>query len=463
MIPTPSCTYSVHEIAKMVGATVVGAPVHPIQRVSIDSRDCAAGSLFVPLQGEHADGHDYIANAATLGATAAFVRKDLLVDIRRKLSASPMALIGVDSPLCALQRFAAAHVDKFSLQAKVGVTGSCGKTTTKELIASILSQSGETMHTPGNLNSEIGLPLSLLSIGPTTRFGVYEMGVDHVGEMDSMLSVYRPDYGILTNIGISHLGKMGSMQAIADEKSRIFHPGISKGFISDECSYRSWMEQARSCSLTPYGLSCTPGVNGVVDLGIGGWDICYEQLHMHLACVGKHSLSDALGAIALCREIGSTPQEIQAGIEAMVPVAGRSNILGGNVTIIEDCYNASLDSTGGILEYLRNVRWNGQKKVVLGSMKELGSMSVSAHQEIGRRILAAAPSSVFLYGSEMSSAWDVLMNNGYGSYGKLLHTNDFDELQQAVGTDVHAGDLFLLKGSRSMAMERLLPILRKAG
>ncbi|MFA6688348.1 MAG: UDP-N-acetylmuramoyl-tripeptide--D-alanyl-D-alanine ligase [Sphaerochaetaceae bacterium] len=464
--PSGSFVYSIRRAASMAGGFVYlgkdrARKARTITSVSIDSRTCVPGSLFVALRGERSDGHDFVAQAVHNGARAVIVETGKVARAAHALEGQCAAIIAVNDTLKGLQAFAAAHVAQYPHVTKVGVTGSCGKTTTKELVGSILSCMGETVRTPGNLNSEIGLPLSVLQVGPTTEFGVFEMGVDHIGEMDAMLDVWRPDYGILTNIGISHVGKMGTIENIAREKSKLFHPGVRKGFVDESCEWIPWMERERNCSLRKFGPASTHGFGGAEDLGLDGWNISYQGNKMHLRCVGEHSLLDALAAIDVAREIGASASQIKDGIERMEPVVGRSEVISGDVTIIGDYYNASVDSTGRILDYLGGVRWQGGKKVVLGSMKELGELSACAHESIGRKILAINPQSTFLFGNEMESAWKLLRQRGYSE--KLFFTDDFDELENAVQHDVSKGDLFLLKGSRSMAMERLVPVIRSIG
>lgn len=458
-----SFAYTIRRAATMAGGFVylnggkkTGSQV--VSSVSIDSRDCGKGSLFVALRGERCDGHDFVKTAVQNGASAVLVDHQHLAQVQQELKGNDAGIIAVGDTLKGLQDFSASHVARFPHLTKVGVTGSCGKTTTKELVGSILSCMGETVRTPGNLNSEIGLPLSVLRIGPQTEFGVFEMGVDHIGEMDSMLGVWKPDYGILTNIGISHVGKMGNVENIAREKSKIFHQDLKRGFIAENCAWKPWIDTLRGCDLSQFGPSTTIGFESAEDLGLDGWNIAYAGNKMHLRCVGRHSLLDALAAMEVAREIGATSEQIKAGIEKMVPIDGRSKVINGDVTIIEDCYNASVDSTGNILDYLGSVRWQGGKKVVLGSMKELGDLSRQAHEAIGRKILAVDPQSSFLYGREMESAWNLLRRNGYDK--TLFFTDDYEELEFAVQKDTRKGDLFLLKGSRAMAMERLVPAIR---
>lgn len=451
------CT--VAQAARMAGGTLLAVDhSNSIDTVIIDSRQATPGALFVALAGEQVDGHDFIKQAFEKGAVAAMVAAAHAQEFHPEALRRGVALIVVDDPLRGLQRLASAHVERYPEVRKVGITGSCGKTTTKDMVASVLSVMGNTASTPGNLNSEIGLPLSVFQVGPKTEYGVFEMGVDHVGEMDRMLEIWRPDAGIITNIGLSHLGKMGSMRVIAHEKSKMFHSRITTGFISENSAWRGYISDLRKVELSPFGLDSTEGVNGVESLGLRGWRIDYEGLGIHLEAVGRHNLMDAMAAISLARGFGADRQTVKEGLERFRTSGGRSRIIDGDVTIIEDCYNSSMDSTSNILDYMDTLPWKGKKKVVLGSMKELGNASVAAHEAVGRKLLGVKPASAYFYGKEMESAWMVMKQNGYTR--DLFYTDDFEELQTKVMQEMRRGDLVLLKGSRAMAMERLVPGIR---
>lgn len=421
--------------------------------VSVDTRSLVKGGLFVALKGSKVDGSAYLKEAETKGASAAIVAKGY----SQRAIESSIPCIVVDDSLVALQAFAHSYVNTYSKANCIGITGSCGKTTTKDALAAILSVKGKTAKTPGNLNSEIGLPLSVLQLDETYRWGVFEMGVDHEGEMGRMLSVIKPEVGILTNIGISHLEKFGTRERIAHEKGQIFHQAISSGFIGTGSPFIRQIERENHIYLREYG----PEGLWAIDRGLEGWDISLYGRKFHVNAVGRHLLTDIAGAIVVAHHLGVTEEEIAEGLDGFTPSLGRTTILDGDVTIIEDCYNSSLDSTNSILECISSLAWKGRKKVALGTMKELGSYSVSAHENVAWKILSSDISSAFLYGHEMEVAYDVLRKNHYR--GELAYTEDFDQLTGAVKGSLSHGDLLLVKGSRSMAMERLIPAIRNVG
>ncbi len=446
--------FSLFLVARVCGGRLVRPNGASVDSVSIDTRNLEKGALFFALAGGNCDGSRFVPLAESLGARAAVIAESRVAEL---LPACSIPLIAVKDTLGALQRFSACELNKYTQVEYVGVTGSCGKSTTKEAISAILSVHGNTVKTPGNLNSEIGLPLSVLQVGPDTRYGVFEMGVDHVGEMGRMLDVMKPDVAVLTNIGISHLEKFHSRRAIAHEKGKIFHPGIGAGFISRGCPFTRQIEKERGFLLGSFDASDLL----VEDLGLDGWRLNIADQRCVVHVFGRHLLHDIAAAVRVARYLGVPDVEIAEGLDGFRPMEGRATVLNGEVTIIEDCYNASFDSTSSMLDTMAKVPWKGAKKVVLGTMKELGSASVSAHLEVARRILRCGFDGAFLYGKEMCGAYELLKRSGY--QGSLAYTDDFDDLRDQVIHGVRRGDLCLIKGSRSMAMERLIPFLRQVG
>lgn len=451
-------TMQCKRIAHLSDGSVIGTgPFEPVSSITIDSRKATKGSLFVALAGENGDGHDFVTQAFASGASAALISAKHVHRIKARIEHEHHALIVVDDPLAALQRMAARHVEAHPDVRRVGITGSCGKTTTKEMVASILATIGKTAKTPGNFNSEIGLPISVLEIDGDTEFGVFEMGVDHVGEMDRMLDIWRPEVAVITNIGLSHVGKMGSMQVIAKEKSKLFHPGIEAAYIAENSAWTRYISRIRNIETIPFGLDGTEGIRSIESLGIHGWSINYRGLDIHLHAVGRHSLMDALAAISVAQSFDADALAIKDGLEGFCAVPGRSRIIDGSVTIIEDWYNASVDSTSSILDYMGSLSWDGRKLAVLGSMKELGSSSEDAHRQIARKLVNSKMDEVYLYGQEMESAWSELRKLGLDRH--VYYTDNYEALEGKISLEARKGDLVLLKGSRAMAMERLIPAI----
>ena len=450
LVAPVSLTFAAHAC----GGRLVRPSNTLVGSVSIDTRTLEPGALFFALAGEKRDGAEFVSLAQRLGAKAVVVSEG---QASRSLASCTLPVIVVKDSLAALQHFSRTLLAGYSQVEYVGVTGSCGKSTTKEAISAILSVHGNTVKTPGNLNSEIGLPLSVLQVGPQTRYGVFEMGVDHVGEMDRMLNVMKPDVAVLTNIGISHLEKFHTQKAIAHEKGGIFHPDIGAGFIGRGCPFTRQIEKERGLLLGSFDASDLLAE----DLGLDGWRLHISEQRCTVHAFGAHLLQDIAAAVRVCRTLGVPDVEIAEGLDGFQPMAGRATVLAGAITIIEDCYNASLDSTRTMLDSMAKVPWKGAKRVVLGTMKELGKASVYAHQEVARHIMRCGFEGTYLFGSEMQSAYELLKHGGYP--GSLVYTDDFDDLLEKVTHGVKKGDLCLVKGSRSMAMERLIPYLRQVG
>ncbi len=435
-------------IASLCQATCIRSTSTRIVDVQIDSRLCSQGSLFFALKGENTDGFAYIKSVSEKEAAAVVVPTERAQEAMRMCEC---AILISDDVLGSLHALSRSYLSLFPQLTTVGVTGSCGKSTTKEAIACIAGQLGPTAKTPGNLNSEYGLPLSTFSLEKQSRYGIFEMGIDHVGEMDRMVSILNPNIALLTNIGISHLEKFGSQVIIAQEKAKIFHPELEAGFVSRSCKHLQLIEKYASRTLHRYDTNAVQAVN----MGLEGWLVTYGGEPFQIRAVGKHLLEDVVGAIEIGTYLGANPREIAQALEGFTPMQGRSSVHRSDITIIDDSYNASLDSTRSILSYISNLRWNGEKKVVLGPMKELGNQSRFAHRSVANLLARSSFGRAYLYGSEMADAANQLRQLGYAD--KVSFTENFEELEESVEKQSNRGDLFLLKASRSVGMERLIP------
>ena len=445
---------SSRRIASLSSARHVGRE-SMVTSITLDSRKAAAGSLFIPLCGQRVDGHDFINQALKQGCVALLLDESHYVNLCKYLPCDISVLVARDSQ-AALSRLASVLPLSISPgMTGIAVTGSCGKTTTKEMCASILSVSHKVSKTPGNLNSTLGLPLSLLSMEEGSEYGVFEFGVDHVGEMDELTTMLPPDLAIITNIGISHLANFGTRERLALEKSKILLPQTT-GYVLADNPYIDMM-RSRGARLevvsNPFHDISRRGLEGVV-LTLG-------RERFLLPLLGDGALKDASLAVALSRTLGISDAEIAEGLSRMQPLFGRGRVLhSGGLTIIEDCYNASLDSVSGAIDTLSHLSWRGAKHVVLGDMRELGPASKAAHRRVGEVLSHTSFEHIWLYGEEMEEAYRVLHDHGLA--GRAMHTDDFDELSWAVHHTASSGDILLLKGSRALAMERLYEGLGEA-
>jgi UDP-N-acetylmuramoyl-tripeptide--D-alanyl-D-alanine ligase len=313
----------------------------------------------------------------------------------------------------------------------------------------------------GNLNSEIGLPLSVFEVKDEHKYAVFEMGMNRPGEMDVLTEIVRPETALITNIGAAHIGFLGSKAKIAEEKKKILlslEPR-GRGFIYEKDEYFSFLLENVVAEVLPFGEKTTIGLEAVEDRGLGGWDLRFRGETVHFPLVGVHNLRNALGAVSLCSVLGVSPAVMKEGLEAVKPLFGRGRIFRGEITIIEDCYNANPDSMASALEFLRTVSWKGRKVALLASMKELGDLGAAAHGAVGESLADGGLDAVFFYGPEMELAFARLKSRGFAGF--FRHYADLDLLLQDLRGFLREGDLVLAKGSRSMEMERVTEAIRK--
>ncbi|HVO38716.1 MAG TPA: UDP-N-acetylmuramoyl-tripeptide--D-alanyl-D-alanine ligase [Spirochaetia bacterium] len=458
----PASLFTVSEIVHAVrGSLLQSDPSErPVTAVAVDSRRVTPDSLFVALPGERTDGHAFLAQAAGAGAAALLVseqeagrRGAELAGLARERGVS---IIAVPDTLQGLQDLARAYMDRRRGLIRVGVTGSNGKTTTKEIIGSILSRSRSTAVNEGNLNSEIGLPLACFAVGAAHECAVFEMGMNHRGEMDALSDIVRPDLALITNIGTAHIGILGSREEIAREKKKIFarFDGRQTAFLPEDERFREFLAEGVKGRIVFFGPRSTPGYRGSESQGLGGTLIHWEEFRIRFPLFGPHNLANALGAVSVARELGVPNAEIRDGLEAVAPLFGRSQILRGPATVIVDCYNANPDSMSQALSFVSALPWKGRKIVVLGGMRELGAEEAAAHRALGESLRDAPFDAVFLAGAEMEEAWRALQ--GSAAAPRSRWAREAAALGKDLASVVAPGDLVLLKGSRGMELEQLL-------
>ena len=446
-----------------------------------DSRDVRPGALFVPLVGERQDGHAFIEDASNAGAAVIFAEKPWAKEnaalLRRLCQKNGTLFFAVDSTLKAFQEAAAGYVSLFPHLIKVAVTGSSGKTTAKEMIASIFSQKYKAIKNEGNLNSETGLPLSVFNIRAGHEAGVFELGMNKKGEIAALACVLKPSLALVTNIGCAHIGLLGSRDAIAEEKKGVFSffDASCAGFVPASDDYAEFLADIPCGRVFFFGSSFKDrigdfgeesGIIGAEDLGLAGFKIRYEDTDIFLPLAGTFNLKNAVGAIALARYAHFSAEEIKRGLESVKLPAGRCEIIrlkdGGNpLTVIKDCYNANPDSMARAIEFAASLLRRGRLILVLGSMLELGEKSSSAHNEIIEKALSCGSEALFLFGKEMQEAWLKLCGNkkALAAHIAVFLPASIEELAETLAETASCGDIVLLKGSRAMALERVLPAL----
>ena len=447
-----------HE-AGISSARLEGSPQTRYSSACVDSRKVEASSLFVALQGERVDGHDYMGQALVSGAVCLLASEKRWPEYEKALlgpmAEAKAAVIVVSDVLSAFQALATARRKRVPGLRRIGITGSSGKTTTKEIAASIFCQGSAVAMNPGNLNSDVGLSLSMFGIDEDAQIGIFEMGMNRKGEMGELASIYDPDIALITNVGTAHIGILGSRDAIALEKKAIFSrfDGRQIGFIGEGDDYRAFLEEGMRGEARNFGPRTTKGFRGAEDRGLDGFAVDWEGLRVRFPLVGRHNLANAIAAMALAECVGTPPQEVAAGLEAVRPLFGRSEILHGEVTILRDCYNANPDSCEAALEFCDSLEWRGRRVYVLGSMLELGAESEAAHRRVGSSASSSKADALFFFGDEAHAAFEAARSGGFR--GLVFFETDFDRLAAAVAAYTKAGDLLLLKASRGMALERL--------
>ena len=448
--------------------------VHDISFTSVvtDSRAVVPGSLFVPLIGENQDGHRYIPQGLEKGASVVFVCRanfEKEPDAYKKMAAehASVAFVCVENTLHALQDAASAYVEKFPRLIACAVTGSSGKTTTKEIAVAVLSQKYRVVSNRGNLNSETGLPLSVFEIRAEHEVGLFEMGMNRRNEIGEIAAVLKPNYGIVTNIGTAHIGILGSRRAIAEEKKKIFNYVDEQGLavIPAADDFADFLSEGVRGKVVRYGKDLPEsGVVFIRDAGLEGTVFSVDGVEMQLHLPGAYNFSNALAAVALSRALGLTPEEIKAGIESVRPIGARSHLIKDRLNILEDCYNANPDSMAKAVEFCTDLQVSGKKIFVLGDMLELGEEAENAHAEIGALLAQSDVDKVILIGEQMKAACK--------SAGKIASKIEYiashdDEAIRNVAEIIRSfasdGDFVLLKASNGIGLNRLVPLLCEAG
>ena len=447
--------------------------------VTTDSRSVEALSLFVPLIGENQDGHKYILQAVRKGASVVFAVQssyDSLESADRAEIEKSCAVIFVENTLSALQAAAAAYVKKFPDLIRVGITGSNGKTTTKEITVSLLSRHYNVIATQGNFNSETGLPLSVFNIRKEHQVGVFEMGMNRRGEITELANVLFPEFAIITNIGTAHIGILGSKHAIAEEKKQIFSNFSSKsvGFVPEKDEYASFLQDVPAGSVKLFGrVTQAASVTDVEPAGLDGTAFRYYGRQVRFPLPGTYNFNNMLAAVSLAETLGLSKDEIIAGIEAVKPLFGRSNISRGNFTVVEDCYNANAESMMEAVSFYGSVETKGKKVFVLADMLELGDESERIHAEAGMKAASSGADVLVFVGSQMAYGAQAARKaaesaeKGKAASVQVMAESDISDASVAALAErlvslAGEGDMFLVKGSRGMRLERITEVLKKA-
>ncbi|MCB1690243.1 MAG: UDP-N-acetylmuramoyl-tripeptide--D-alanyl-D-alanine ligase [Halioglobus sp.] len=416
--------------------------------VSTDSRTVRAGDLFVALQGEHFDGHDYVLQVQGEGAVAALVTAPV---------AGSLSQLQVDDTQRALGRLGAFNRHLFG-GPLVAITGSSGKTTVKNMVHAVLARRGDTLATEGNYNNEIGVPLTLLRLRPEHEFAVVEMGAAKAGDIDWLCELARPTVALLLNAMPAHLEGFGSVEGVAAAKGEIYDR-LGAGDIAiinaDQPWARQWRKRAGAATVLDFGLQQPAAISarGVQSRGIDGVSFTVStptgDMAMRLKLPGVHNVANALAAVAVGLACDISLTEIRDGLESLQPVSGRLRSLRSpaGAVVIDDCYNANPGSVRAAIDMLASC--SGRRTLVLGAMLELGENSGDLHREIGAYAQEAGIDQLWGVGPQLENCV-----KAFGANGRYF--TDRAEALGALEGQFGEGDTVLIKGSRSAGMEQLL-------
>lgn len=423
---------------------------------SLDSRAIKAGDLFIAFKGEQADGHDYLIAAQSNGAVAAMVEEVQDVDF---------AQIKVDSCQQAMADIGRLCRDKINGKI-IAITGSCGKTSTKEMLANILRQSNDVCVTKGNQNNELGVPLTLFSIDEDCDFSVVEMGAAQQGDICYLMQMVTPDVSVITNVRSAHVGRFGSEALIAVSKAEIYNelkPSAAAIVNLDEKYAEGWLSELPVSNCLTYSLQDKRADVFASGINLEGHGVSFTlnfsgQLYpIQLSVVGEHNVANALCAVACALSVGVSLPDIINGLEMYAGVNSRLQVLAGcwGGVLIDDCYNANPASVEAAIDVLE--KYLTTSYLVLGDMAELGTESYEHHKKIGIYARKAGINYLLTIGEDSQYA-----SQSFGD--GALHFSDRELLLDYLNRQLLVGDVLLVKGSRSAALEEIVrPLIKEIG
>jgi UDP-N-acetylmuramoyl-tripeptide--D-alanyl-D-alanine ligase len=429
--------------------------------VSTDSNNILGDELFFALKGQRLDGHNFISEALDRGAQGAVVEKDGYESKNGKI------IIRVPSTFKALGDVAGAWRSKFQRLKLAAITGSNGKTTTKEMASSMLSLRYSVLRNSGNFNNLIGLPLTLLKLTDHHNAAVVELGMNDFGEIKRLTEICNPDIGAITNIGKAHLEKLGSVEGVAKAKGELIEGfGKSNTFVVNmDDQFIRKMAADIECIKIPYGLKSHGVRISARDITTDGFSaisfkmtIDGKEIPARMRGIGIHNVMNALCASGIALGFGCSNDEIQAGLERYSPVYMRMEVLDSpfGFKIINDTYNSNPDSMRRAIEELIRLKSDGRTIAVLGDMLELGSESMTEHRMLGEFLRELEVDYVIAYGK---FAWCLL--EGFNEESRGFYVEKHEDAAVTLKNYAGPGDLVLIKGSRGMKMEHIIQMLFK--
>src|SRR3990170_1263832 len=462
---------TIEEIIKATGGKILhGSYVLPVSGISIDSRTIKDGELFVAIKGDVFDGHNFTDEAVKKGACGVIVQEG------HPVSGSMFQnglVISVHDTLPALQEIAKYHRSKFTLPV-IGITGSNGKTTTKEMLWSILSQKFQVLKTDGNLNNHIGVPLTLFRLNSSHQMAIIEMGISERGELTRLCQIAAPDAAIITNIGPTHLEKLGRIESVAEAKGEILKFIPSHGFciLNRDDKFFDVFKAMSPGRIISFGISPDADVHiESYETAVQGKSadsitfnlICPAgRIDVNLHAIGLHNIYNALCAAAAAYALGISPADIKSGLEKFTPVRMRSAVEKvEEIYIINDTYNANPASMVAAIDMLKTFKAGNRRFAVIGDMLELGENTIMAHRDLGIYIAGAGADGLIAVGEFAGYVAEGAAEAGMNE-NNIKAFNDYPQTLEQIKEWITVGDIVLVKGSRRMKMERIVEGLKES-
>lgn len=427
-----------------------------ITSVSTDSRNIQTEQLFIALVGDKFDAHDFCEQAVTNGASALLVQRELPLDIPQLVVADTRLALGHLSAWV----FAQMNIPK------VAITGSCGKTTVKEMVASILGQQGEVLATLGNFNNDIGAPLTLLNVNEAHDYAVIELGANHIGEIDYTVNLVQPDIALVNNVAAAHLEGFGSIDGVKEAKGEIFNTLKPQGlalYNLDSQGGEKWQQKLSLTRVQTFSLDNSQAEFYATQIEIDE-DGC-PSFHLHspfgmaevkLNIVGKHNVANAVAAAAITLNMGVPMPQVISGLQLLAQVKGRVAVerLSPTIRLIDDTYNASVPAMKAAADLLSTFR--GQRWLVLGYMAELGEESVELHRQVGQHAAQFSFEHVLTYGDDTKA-----ISEETGGLHFEDHQSMLEYIEQNIFSDSQSQHTLLVKGANSAQMGKVAAALKE--
>ncbi len=463
------CDFSAQEIAEITGGSVIPGNSDRITSVSTDSRDIEHGTLFVAIKGERFDGHDFISDVFAAGASCALCER--VPEGAGELTGS---LVVVNDTVTALGKLAKEYKKRIAPWT-VAVTGSVGKTTTKEFIYAVLSEKEKAHKTEGNFNNEIGLPLTVFSMSHDTKSAVLELGMSFKGEISRLSDIARPNVAVITNIGNSHIENLGSRENICAAKLEILDGLDPDGYVILNADEPLLFAQKGRLRAKLLFVSMQNPAADFRALNVRSYDdyTIYDLVlpgrvvtNIQIPTIGAHTVYDSACAFVVGLLASMTDDEIKRGLMKFKNTGMRQNIYEyGGVTIIEDCYNAGPESMKASLDVLKKLceKSGAVSVAVLGEMKELGEYSKQLHTDVGKAVAAKGICKLCTFGKDAESIALGAINHGFSHDGISINsdTESPETTAIAIRAFINPGDVILFKASRAVRLERVIEALKK--